>query len=159
MTFRLIDQISGCTDPSLVDCGPGFDFCCPAGEACSLDANGNAQCGGMNVGSGNGNGTTTTPTGNITTTTSNDFTTTTSSPQFTVINTNTLGNGNGGVTTTTTPLTTTTPHTTTSPTSVFGSKSTTSSVISGSQGGAGRFEVGVGAAVCVFAALVGAMVL
>jgi hypothetical protein len=165
MTFYLIDQISGCTDPSLVEC-TGYDFCCPAGEACSLDANGNAQCGGVSVGNGNGNGssTTTTPVGNPATTTTpvgnplptttplNNVPGTTTTPQFTVINTNTLGNGNGGMTITNLPATT--PLETTNPSS----KTTDNSGNSGSQGGAGRLDVGVGAAVCVFATLVGAMV-
>jgi hypothetical protein len=54
------NQISGCTDPTLVECGAGYDFCCPAGQACGRDANGNAECGGIVIGNGNGNANTNT---------------------------------------------------------------------------------------------------
>jgi hypothetical protein len=50
------NQISGCTDPTLVECGGSYDFCCPIGEACGLDANNNAECGGVVIGTGNGTG-------------------------------------------------------------------------------------------------------
>lgn len=47
-TATCSNQISGCTDPSLVEC-PGYDFCCPAGQTCYRDAVGNAQCGGVAI--------------------------------------------------------------------------------------------------------------
>jgi len=45
-------QISGCTDNTLAPC-KGYDFCCPLGNDCSLDGNGNAQCNGITIGNGN----------------------------------------------------------------------------------------------------------
>ena len=40
-----IGTASGCADPTTVECD-GFDFCCPTGLACSLDANNEPLCGG-----------------------------------------------------------------------------------------------------------------
>lgn len=72
----LLDEYGGCTSSSLVECGPGFDFCCrkfsllaffihgtdyflpviAPGETCGRDAQGNAQCGGSPAPGGGGGG-------------------------------------------------------------------------------------------------------
>lgn len=104
----------GCTDSSLVSCS-GFDFCCAAGETCSLDANGNAQCNGVATGNGDGGGNDNSDSGTTTTTTTtyyNPPTGTTSTAQFTVVNTNTVATVR---TTSTTSATLSSKTTTTTP--------------------------------------------
>ncbi|KAG8836433.1 hypothetical protein FRC20_007052 [Serendipita sp. 405] len=47
-TGQQCEAFVGCNDPNLVECA-GETFCCPSGETCGRDPNGNATCNGQSA--------------------------------------------------------------------------------------------------------------